>query len=621
MADLELSCRRYAGLIISLIWAVVLFFFIWRNKWRAYRGDSNAARFSILSMYAKVIYVGSIFQIGRGVAFLYLIPGEETYDFVVKHNFYNSFLMALVIAGLRSGLTLGVLFYLTSASSGKRVILKSFRISFVFCIVTTLLIAFSFYKGPVDSTNESLYLSTTFDLFHFAMYIYFTCKIYFSPMERLFYNGGRIRVLLASRIICIFIFLTGDIIFLAGGPQHTAYMTYAFGDYWSFTTEPFFLMAVLIEDSQYWRFLGSNLASSGSSKHFPVQRFIQDHIISVSHERLVFTALECLGVDIIDFTRVQFKSVLGKGSHGTVRKVCVNGIGEIACKEVYFNDDNLTPWEIEVFCREALVSRNFDHENIVKFYGICVHPPCLYLLYEICSGGNLRDYIFSREVDPEIRFDFVRQATRALDYIHKKEYIHRDIKTENYLLHRRSGSQHYTLKLADFGTTRQQQLDQQGNPQKMRVFTGTLLYMAPELLKHFPKSMRARDMDKSLRVCYDYKADIFSLAVTIWEIISQTSAYHTETFENGRDFRQVIIELERRPCLKLWSGSLWEVLLQQNFKTSPVERLDTKTLMGYLMKHQDQLTSELQERTLLEQDAKKKSDLETRSKKISVKRG
>lgn len=61
----------------------------------------------------------------------------------------------------------------------------------------------------------------------------------------------------------------------------------------------------------------------------------------------------------------------------------------------------------------------------------------------------------------------------SLSYLHSKKIVHRDVKTENMLL-----DSHRTLKIADFGVAR---VEAQ-NPRDMTGETGTLGYMAPEVL-------------------------------------------------------------------------------------------------------------------------------------------
>jgi len=61
----------------------------------------------------------------------------------------------------------------------------------------------------------------------------------------------------------------------------------------------------------------------------------------------------------------------------------------------------------------------------------------------------------------------------SLSYLHSKKIVHRDVKTENMLL-----DSHKTLKIADFGVAR---IEAQ-NPCEMTGETGTLGYMAPEVI-------------------------------------------------------------------------------------------------------------------------------------------
>ncbi|KAL0293709.1 UNVERIFIED_CONTAM: Serine/threonine-protein kinase STY8, partial [Sesamum angustifolium] len=87
----------------------------------------------------------------------------------------------------------------------------------------------------------------------------------------------------------------------------------------------------------------------------------------------------------------------------------------------------------------------------------------------------------------------ITQMLPKLSYLHSKKIVHRDVKAENMLL-----DYHRTLKIADFGVAR---VEAQ-NPRDMTGETGTLGYMAPEVLDGKP---------------YNRKCDVYSFGVCLWE--------------------------------------------------------------------------------------------------------
>lgn len=79
-----------------------------------------------------------------------------------------------------------------------------------------------------------------------------------------------------------------------------------------------------------------------------------------------------------------------------------------------------------------------------------------------------------------------------MNYIHKKGFIHRDIKPENILINSK-----FKPLLADFGTAIKK-------TSKSKIFTGTIGYMAPEVL-----------MKKS----FNEKCDVWGLGILLYELL------------------------------------------------------------------------------------------------------
>jgi serine/threonine-protein kinase len=118
-----------------------------------------------------------------------------------------------------------------------------------------------------------------------------------------------------------------------------------------------------------------------------------------------------------------------------------------------------------------------------------------YVVLEFVEGTGLHAIVAAgKPLPPARRLDFVRQAARAIDTVHKAGFVHRDICPRNFVLEPDG-----RLVLIDFGLTVPDKpvFLQPGN----RI--GTPLYMAPEVV-------RRRQADKRL--------DVFSFGVTAYEI-------------------------------------------------------------------------------------------------------
>ena len=82
-------------------------------------------------------------------------------------------------------------------------------------------------------------------------------------------------------------------------------------------------------------------------------------------------------VPLIDYTRLQSShEVLGSGGNAVVWRGKLDH-QTVAVKEL-FNTELSKP-ELKIFCREVLLSKVLEHENIVKFHGMVLCPPCVLL--------------------------------------------------------------------------------------------------------------------------------------------------------------------------------------------------------------------------------------------------
>jgi len=168
--------------------------------------------------------------------------------------------------------------------------------------------------------------------------------------------------------------------------------------------------------------------------------------------------------------------------------------------------------EDEVMLKEAELMRNLKHPNIVHFIALSLHEGMVCLVMDLAVNGSFRDVLdrassdYPENNDPSggelslsTKLRIIYDAAKGLAYLHKLRpvVIHRDLKAANVLLDER-----WQAKLTDFGISRAKM----GAEQALTSFSGTVAWMAPELLRG----------DKT----YTEAVDIYSLAMVIFEALT-----------------------------------------------------------------------------------------------------
>ena len=162
------------------------------------------------------------------------------------------------------------------------------------------------------------------------------------------------------------------------------------------------------------------------------------------------------------------------------------------------------------FIAEVEIISRLDHPNIIKLYEMYEDPKKYYIVSELCTGGELFDYITDRgHLSESIAANIMRQLLSAVSYCHQNHIVHRDLKPENLLLDSvtKDGSA-INIKVIDFGTS-----CLIGNNQKLKQRLGTAYYIAPEVL-----SMN-----------YNEKCDVWSCGVIMYILLSGTPPFGGQT--------------------------------------------------------------------------------------------
>lgn len=124
--------------------------------------------------------------------------------------------------------------------------------------------------------------------------------------------------------------------------------------------------------------------------------------------------------------------------------------------------------------REIHHHRQLHHHHITQLYEVIATENSIWLVTELCSGGELFDYLAEKgRISEEEARHIFGQICLAVNYLHGKGIVHRDLKLENVLLDERC-----RVKLGDFGFTRE--FDRGAY---LETYCGTTGYAAPEMLE------------------------------------------------------------------------------------------------------------------------------------------
>uniref|UniRef100_A0A8C0P844 RAF proto-oncogene serine/threonine-protein kinase n=1 Tax=Canis lupus familiaris TaxID=9615 RepID=A0A8C0P844_CANLF len=195
----------------------------------------------------------------------------------------------------------------------------------------------------------------------------------------------------------------------------------------------------------------------------------------------------------IEASEVMLSTRIGSGSFGTVYKGKWHG--DVAVKILKVVDP--TPEQFQAFRNEVAVLRKTRHVNILLFMGYMTKDN-LAIVTQWCEGSSLYKHLHVQETKFQMfqLIDIARQTAQGMDYLHAKNIIHRDMKSNNIFLH-----EGLTVKIGDFGLATvksrwsgSQQVEQPtGSILWMIIFMVGRGYASPDLSKLYkncPKAMK-----------------------------------------------------------------------------------------------------------------------------------
>eukprot|EP00750_Incisomonas_marina_P000121 INCI10136.2.p1 GENE.INCI10136.2~~INCI10136.2.p1 ORF type:complete len:613 (-),score=140.26 INCI10136.2:3104-4942(-) len=197
------------------------------------------------------------------------------------------------------------------------------------------------------------------------------------------------------------------------------------------------------------------------------------------------------------------KSTIGRGNFGVVSVVKSKADKQrYVMKKIVFTGK--TQEDRDTSMAEVALLKGLQHPNIVKYYGHHADKRNLYIVMELCEGGDLAKHIKAQGDTPFDEMTILSwfvQILMGLREVHEARILHRDLKTQNVFLTRNN-----VVKLGDFGIAKV--LD--GTLEQAATVVGTPFYMSPEACQNQP---------------YTYSSDMWAVGCILYELCTRKHAF------------------------------------------------------------------------------------------------
>lgn len=208
------------------------------------------------------------------------------------------------------------------------------------------------------------------------------------------------------------------------------------------------------------------------------------------------------GTGVVQQKRFEIVERLGEGGMGKIYKAYDPTMDRYVALKVLKPDVPET--EQSRFHREAVVSANFSHPNLVRVLEVGRNENFQWFAMEYLRGNDVGEVLARRRyISFRVLVDIFGQSLDALHYIHTRKIAHCDIKPENIFITRDAYDRRLVIvKLIDFGIAR----DLEGPLELHTHITGDPRYMAPE--------------QAVINGRIDHRVDLYALGVTFYEVVT-----------------------------------------------------------------------------------------------------
>lgn len=271
----------------------------------------------------------------------------------------------------------------------------------------------------------------------------------------------------------------------------------------------------------------------------------------------------------LDRSRITVLENLGFGAFGIVKKALYEppdrSVPEHQVALKLLHEDATEDEEID-FAREAIVTAQFDHPNVIKLVGVVTIGSPTMIVLQFCAQGSLKDVLTGLQVSPQSRgggielilISFCTQIAAGMDYLSGRKFIHRDLAARNVLVDAAGKA-----KIADFGLTRQVASSSYRGNNKEAL---PMRWAAEEVIREYK---------------YTEMSDVWSFGVTCVEIF-QLGGIPYGNWTNAEVAQRVLVDGYRLQRPSRCPEDIWNMILIKCFLTDPQERPGFHTIHNYL---------------------------------------
>lgn len=256
---------------------------------------------------------------------------------------------------------------------------------------------------------------------------------------------------------------------------------------------------------------------------------------------------------------------IGEGTFGKVFKVQHKATGEYWAMKVV-NREKAGHSAVTLLEREVNILKKVSHENIISLNEVFETGKKMYLVMELCEGGELADALkLKKSYDEADTKVIVKKLASAISYLHKIDIVHRDLKLENILLSQNPDDphDHLHIKVTDFGLSVEK--GGVGQDNMMQDFCGTPIYMSPEIIDN---------------KTYSQQCDIWAMGVIVYILLCGSPPFRSKD-------EDTLYDMIKRGEID-FSGEVWKGISEEAqdcirgmLKVDPAHRKTAREVLNH----------------------------------------